>query len=253
MADDELIVYWSPGQFTSDEPRSWNQFYSEPSPVSAGILDKKSNGIDSKSIFACPAYAESVKNLFEVQSVHEEHVSFPSIFFDQPPTYYPIQLPVESVLSFESPRESSLKGHLDIAYNMSWLFFSEESVQARFTSPYFPAKSPSKNALLATGVFDIGIWFRNFNLNYLVPNGSYDFDINIGDPLFYIQILTDKKVTFKRFIHTSSTQKLAEEFAQAANIRGKKFGMSFSKRYDLSKKTNLPKLVLSEIKKNLVE
>jgi len=136
---------------------------------------------------------------------------------------------------------------------MSWLFFCEEPLLARFTAPYFPPKSPAKDAILAMGEFDIGLWFRNFNLDYMIPDGSTNFDINIDDPLFYLQLYTNKKVVFKRFIHTDITQKLSEEFSQTSNRRGKKMGISFNKRYELSRKTMLPELVLNEIKKNLVE
>jgi hypothetical protein len=253
MNKDKLVIYWAPGQFTSEDPHSWNQFYSAPLPVSSRVLSMKSPDAGGRSIFACPAYAESLTNVFEVSANHDEKVTIPSIFFEQPPTQYPFTLPVDSVLSLELPRESSFKDYLDVAYNMSWLFFSEEPVKVRFTAPYFPNKSPSKDALLALGEFDIGVWFRNFNLDYLIPKGSYDFSIQSGDPLFYLQVFTEKDVVFKRFIHTPSTQKLAEEYAQLGNLRKKKLGVNFSKRYEISKSAQLPKLVLNEIKKNVVE
>jgi hypothetical protein len=250
---DTITVYWAPGQFTSSERFSWNQFYSAPTPVYSSILSERNPEASSRAIFGCPAYSESMKNLFEIRSVHEEHVAIPEIFFTNPPSTFPTRLPLDSYLSFELPRASSLKNYIDLAYNMSWLFFSEEPLLAKFTAPYFPPKTPAKGAALAMGEFDIGLWFRNFNLDYMVPTGSTEFNIDINDPLFYVQFFTEKQIVFKRFIHTDVTQKLVEEFAQSSNRRGKKMGISFSNRYDLSRKTMLPNLVLNEIKKNVVE
>lgn len=249
----DLIVYWSPGQFTSSDPSSWNQFYSPPTAVSDAVLAQRQKDEANRVIFGCPAYVEGMSNLFEVRSVHEEHVEIPEVFFTNPPTSFPVRVPVESTLAFEIARASSIQNHLDVAYNMSWLFFCEEPLLARFTSPYFPPKAPADGAILAMGEFDIGLWFRNFNLDYMIPNGSNNFDINIDDPLFYVQLYTNKKVVFKRFIHTDITQKLSEEFSQASNRRGKKMGIGFNKRYELSRKTMMPDLVLNEIKKNVVE
>lgn len=251
--EDTLVVYWAPGQFTSAESQSWNQFYAPPTPVADPVLAQRQKDETGRVIFGCPAYAEGMNNLFEIRSVHEEHAVIPEIFFTNPPTTFPTRLPVHTSLAFDLARPSSLKNYVDLTYNMSWLFFSEEPLLARFTAPYFPPKTPAEGAMLAMGEFNIGLWFRNFNLDYLVPKDSTKFDINIDDPLFYVQFYTDKKVVFKRFIHTPTTQKLAEEFAQASNRRGKKMGLNFKNRYSLSQKTMLPSLVLNEIKKNLVD
>lgn len=251
--EDSVVVYWAPGQFTSEEQFSWNQFYASPTPVADPILAQRNKTENGRVIFACPAYVEGMNNLFEVRSVHEEHIVIPEICFTEPPTSYPSRLPVNSLLSFDVRRESSIKNHIDLQYNMSWLFFCEEPLLARFTAPYFPPKSPAKDAKLAMGEFDIGLWFRNFNTDYLISEGSTNFDIDIDDSLFYVQFYTTKKIIFKRFIHTPTTQKLAEEFVQSSNRRGTKMGTKFKNRYDLSNKTMLPKLVLNEIKKNLVE
>lgn len=250
---DTIVVYWAPGQFTSSEQYSWNQFYAPPTPVADPILAQRQKDETNRVIFGCPAYAEGMINLFEVRSVHEEHVEIPEILFTNPPTTFPTRIPLETTLSFDIVRTSSIKNHIDLTYNMSWLFFCEEPLLARFTAPYFPPKAPAEGAMLAMGEFNVGLWFRNFNMDYMIPTGSTKFDINIDDPLFYVQFYTNKNIVFKRFIHTDITQKLAEEFAQASNRRGKKMGIRFNKRYELSRKTLLPSLVLNEIKKNLVD
>lgn len=250
---DTITVYWSPGQFTNSEPYSWNQFYSEPTLVSEPILEQRQKDPTNRVIFGCPAYVEGLKNVYEVRSVHSEDVTFPHDLWKNLPTDYPQAIPTNSKLGFQLVRLSSIEGHVDLTYNMSWLFFADEPIEARFTAPYFPPKSPAKNGLLAIGTFNIGMWFRQFNLDYMVPQGSNRFVIEDNDPLFYVQFLTTKKIVFKRFVHTDALQKLAEEFAQTSNRRHKKMGVTFTSRYALSKKTKLPELVLSEIKKNLVE
>lgn len=252
--NDTITVYWAPGQFTSDEPYTWNQFYSPPELLASSILQNRQKDPENRVIFACPAYAIGMKNLYQVRAVHDEHVKIPQIFFTDPPKTYPTKVNVEgSRLSFEIPRLASLEGHIDLTYNMSWLFFAEEPVTVRFTAPYFPPKAPAEGTILAMGEFDIGLWFRNFNLDYMVPTGTTNFDISMDDPLFYMQFLTDKKIVFKRYIHTGLTQKYAEEFAQTSNRRNKRYGVGFKDRYELTRKTEMAKLVLNEIKKNLVD
>jgi len=249
--EETITVYWSPGQFTDSEPQSWHQFYSQPTLVSDYVLERRKKDLTTRTIFGCPAYVVALHNVYEVRSVHNESIIFPEELFTTTPDTYPQSLPLASKLGFITSRPSSIEDHVDIEYNMSWLFFCDEPLEARFTAPYFPPSSPIKGALLAIGSFNIGLWFRQFNLDYLVPFGSNKFELKVDDPLFYVQFLTDKKIIFKRFIHTDNLQKFSDEFAQTSNRKGKIGG--FAERYALSKKTMGPQLVLSEIKKNLVE
>lgn len=258
MQKDTITIYWSTPAFIPKE-ESWNMLYREPEPVFKDILGKRIKNVDSKnSIHACPASNNFFKNLYVIKSNIDDFCTWPEGYLKS----ISQRMDMESLSSinldyFEnkillwSPRTSAMQDYADISYNLSWIFFAEEPLLCRFTAPYYPAHTPSENAILAGGEFDIGQWFRPFNLNYYIPYTNTKFEINYEDPLFYMQILTDKKVEFKRFNFNNELRNLSNEFRNPSGVYGK--FMPLQKRYEMAKKSKILDIVLKEIKNNLVD
>jgi hypothetical protein len=148
-------------------------------------------------------------------------------------------------------RKSSYKNYSNLIYEMRWLFFSEESVNVKFTAPYFPATSPTPGAFLSPGRYDIGQWYRQFMLDYHIPLNDSTFKIKENDDLFYMHVETDKKVVFKKYALSLRLQALNIESSMAS----KRYGAfkSLNERYLMAKKTNYLESIRTEIKKNLLE
>ncbi len=252
MAKDAINVYWSSYSTVFN--------FSEPTPVMEIMLknrrDTKNIHDDPRNLLACPASNDFFKNLFSINSTFPEKVVWPEGYLKESSENYennhgrhtePFLLKKHfNLFDFKIVRPSSMNGYVDIEYLTSAVFFADEPLIARFMAPNYPPTTPSPGAFLASGQFDIGQWFRPFNLNYFIPVDNTTFEIKHGDPIFYLQLLTDKKINFHKF-------KMTPEIAQVKNdtvIWGDKV-MSLPERYDFFNKGKNKKKLLEEINKNL--
>lgn len=255
-----ITIYWAPPTFNQVDD-SWNMLYSEPELLINQLTRIKKPIPDKRmSVLACPATNDFFRNLYVFRSTIDDNCQWPegyleSVTTEMIPKKLDEQIFLDSSygnkLSLLSPRPSSISGHLDLLYNMSWLFFADEPLVARFTAPYYPPFSPMKNAMLTSGQYDIGQWFRPWNLDYFVPFDCTEFNIKKNDPLFYFHPFTDKRIIFKRFIAGPTIQTLYTESVRSPGRYGR--FLPLSERYDLFKKTKMREIVLKEIKNNLVD
>jgi len=246
---DTITIYWSPSAFLPEES-SWTMLYSEPEPLLNQIIQKKNDNNKKNNMFSCPAYVSSMKNVFVTNNVMPSKIIIPE-YIKSNNLNYPLDIFDIAPLKVKIDKEPSIEGTVNIRYNMSWIFFAEEPVVARFTAPYFPPVSPAQNVILSTGEFDIGQWFRDFNLDYHIPHNVSELNFEADQPLFYTEFKTDKKIILKRFKMNKELANIAEECA-TSNIRygGQK---NLLQRYENAKKANLREQVLNEIKKNLID
>jgi hypothetical protein len=251
MAKNETIVYWAPAAFSSDE-ESWSLLYPEPELVRLKL--QRINSGFSEGLFACPAVKESLKNTFSLKSAVDEKIDLPIAYLEETCSSLTREIvPSKNrqVVSLYKQRPSSLTGYSNLVYNLSYVFVSEESLHMDFLPPYLPPKTPSPNAILASGGWDIGKWFRPINLDYHVPLDNDLFTVSLEDELAYVRFFTEKKVVLKRFVFSKRLQHLSTEMA-ASSIRYNT-KQSILKRYAMAKNSKIMDLVLSEVKDNLVE
>jgi len=247
MREKPITVYWAPAQFVADE-ESWNFLYQEPKSISDKFFSSLYNGSAS---LKCPASRFFFKNVFSLNSTITNQFDFPDglledVYYDNGMHY---DLPVDSNVKLGKSRENQMEGYVNLEYNHSWFFFSEEDLTMRYSAPYYPAMSPVEGAMLASGSFNIGRWFRPVNLEYYVPVDARGFSVKEDDPLAFIQFETDRPVEFKRFILNNKIAKLTTEIVQSDRYG---FLKNLVDRYNLFTKTNMRELLLREIKDNLL-
>jgi hypothetical protein len=249
MISDTITVYWAPSRFVS-ETGSWNMLYRAPTSVSSRF--KKLN-TSRGDLSRCPASNDLLKNLYSFDCALEDEFDIPVDFLKsmEQTEDLDILVPTKSALSMYIPRKSSMEGHANVAYNMGWSLFADEPLVMRATAPYYPAVTPMSGAILASGEYDIGLWFRAITLDYHVPYTTNSFKVSINDPLIYLDFKTNKKIRFKRFIKTQKIELLEKEFSYSPRYYAANKPLDY--RYDMSRNAELPKIVLSEIKKNLVD
>ena len=243
-----ITVYWSPVVNSQD---SQNMLYRDPTPVLQDLLNIRNKEKDG-SLFACPATSAIFNNLFVVKSNLEDTFTFPNNFLESLPdkdSRIPLHQ-IDSRVGLHMNRATSLNGYKNLEYNMGWVFFAEEPLLARFTAPYLPTHSPTPGAILASGEFDIGQWIRPWHLDYFIPNQAGGMKFNVDDPLFYIELKTDKRIIFKRFNRTPKIDAIMVESVQSPSRYG--FRKTLSQRYEMAKKSKIRELILSEIRNNLV-
>jgi hypothetical protein len=256
-----LIIYWAPATYESDQ-ESWSLPYSEPVSLYSQVNKLKSPTIVSDNVYACPAFKASTNNIFVIKNVVENIVTFPDGFLedavktiDNTPNFVTNSISfgqnLKSRIFLNVLRKSSFEGYANVSYNMSWIFISEEPVVARSTAPYYPHSSPAKGSMFSMGEFDIGQWFRSFQLDYHIPLSTDKMTFLEEDALFYLHILTDRPVIFKRFMHTTTVGRLHHECSEAGRRYGSFKPLTY--RYAMAKKAKIKEQLMSEIKKNLVE
>ena len=245
----DLIVYWAPSKFTSFEEQ-WNMLYSEPTPVADSLVNNVTQGTQ---MVRCPATRAVLKNIFSLNSNIEENVDLTAVdlkLIAEDNTNDQYRLDLNSSVAIFKERASSFDGYVNITYNLGWLFFSEEPLTVKICSPYFPTTTPVSGSIMSVGEFDIGRWFRPFNIDYHIPTESESFKIKLGDPLAFLEFKTDKKIIFKRFKPTPEILALSREFSDSSANYGIK--KTLKQRYEMAKRSGVMSLVSSEIKKNLV-
>ena len=257
-----LIIYWAPASYESTT-ESWSFLYPEPVSLFSQVnllRNRDSSGPDT--IYACPAHKDATHNIFVFNHAIENIVDFPENFLknvtDELANYSTYKTnsisfgaELNSKVYLNVVRKSSFNGYVNVAYNMAWLFIAEDPVVAKITPPYYPHSSPAEGAMLAIGEFDIGQWFRPFQLDYHIPLSTSRLSFFEGDPLFYLQILTDRPVIFKRYIRTVTISNLQEECTQSANRYGA--FKSLTGKYAAAKNAKIKEQLIHEIKKNLVD
>jgi hypothetical protein len=252
---DTITVYWAPSKFYEGQ-QNWSMLYQEPKKVWTELYRSKTPYKDG-SMFTCPSMKNLFSNIYSVNVAVADTINLPDL-----ETYYNDGSYVDDdnvkmlpntggIVSVLFGRPSSVKDHVFMEYNMSWHFFSSEPVVARFTAPYFPPKAPAPGAGLTAGEFDIGRWFRPINLEYMVPFNTEKLVFEEGDPFFYLEFKTDKKIEFKRFTLTNELRVLSEEMVGASSRYGKH--VPLYKKYEMAKKSKVVEQVKTQILKNLVE
>ena len=252
---DTITIYWAPSKFYKGQD-NWSMLYQEPVKIWNTLLKSKTPYADG-SMFTCPSMKGLFKNLYSVNAVIGDVLQLPDledVYYDgtegDRDNVYPV-IGTGGKVSLLQGRPSSMEGSVNFEYNMSWHFFASEPVIARLTAPYFPPITPAPGAMLAAGEFDIGRWFRPVNLEYTVPFGVKELVFKEGEPYFYLEFKTDKKIIFKRFVLTEALRKLSEEAVQAPMRYGKY--VPLAKKYEMAKNGKLIEQVKTEILANLVE
>lgn len=246
---DEVVIYWSPVPF-DPEHESWNFLYPEPQNLYSELIDRTTN---SSPIRFCPATKSNMKKIFSFKSNIDDFIDLSRHSLENLDQNVSdnVFLPYDSKVSLKKARKSSYPGYINVSYNLGWYFFASEPVVARMTAPYFPAVTPTEGALFATGEFDIGQWFRPFNPDYHLPYESKSFNVKAGDPLFFLEIFTEKQIVFKRFVTNDIIKNISFEMAEAP----KRYGPldKLLNRYKMFNSTKTKEILLDQIKKNTVE
>lgn len=252
---DTVVVYWSSANYRADR-ESWSLLYSEPVSLASEI--RKERNTSGARYQMCTAAKDIFHNVFVFKSAIDDKVVISKEALEQAeqelisrPQGVPIQIEEISKVGVSAARPTSFEGYSNVIYNMGWVLFADEPVVAKFTAPYYPPTAPTDDARLSAGKFDIGRWFRPFKLDYHIPTRDTELIFTDNKPMFFVELETDKKVVFKRFIMTAVIENLYLEMSEST-LRYAAH-MPLARRYEMAKKSKIAEQVLHEIKKNTVE
>lgn len=240
MAKKPITIYWGP----ADD--NWNPLYRTPENLYTELLKNKNPKSGRDSFFNCPAAADVLKSTFVFKNALDTKFSYDFSDENNP------QIINHNGLEVNLTKPSGIKGGGYVNISMKWLFFAEESVMIKISSPSFHEPTDLiKQGIVPSGRYDISQWFRPYSYEVQMYNEKGMVVLNEGDPMFYLEIITDRPIELKRFI---TTEKLHDYYAQCLRSR-EYFGIlkPLSERYKVFKAAKMDKIILKEIKANLID
>lgn len=244
---DTITVYWGPAERLPFGKRT-SMLHRKPESLLSFIHGEKTPKADQQR---CPALKARLDNVFVFKAAIDDEFDIDlNEVREYSDTHENYIYNTASKAGVAHVRPTNLKGYYNISYLVTWLFFASEPVIAKFTAPYYPAFTPMKGALLATGEFDIGRWLRPVALDYHVPNDENHFAVKEGDPLMFIEFMTDKKIEFKKITPDDLLHSYSAEHVRSPKMHGA--NKTLEERYKIADEADMPKLILSHIEKNLI-
>lgn len=238
---DSITVYWAPAVAPVDG--SWDLLYPEPTNLYSDLMSDKNPNRGLTSYLLCPAASNKFKRTYVITQPHDS-----SYFYDFTDEKNPIIAPTSKMsIGCEIKRAPTVKAGPTVEFYLRYIFFAEESVNARFTPPMFHPAKHTNYGTTVPGDFDIGSWFRPFPLEMQLWGNSGEIKFKEGEPLFYVEFDTDREIVLKRF---SFTQELHNYAKHCVTFYNQEY--SLIKRYNQFRRTKMNDLVLKEIKKNCI-
>lgn len=191
---DTVTVYWTYMTLPERTSRT-SMLFEPPRPIMTTL---PADGQDSSR--KCYASQKYFKNTFVVK----HPIDFDVLVYGQYPN-----MVIEPNNGILQPRESVYKDSLSFTYDYGWLFFSEESIDIVQTPPYMHNTETGKYASMPAGSFDISKWFRSVLPTYTLWDSNNTFKAKAGEPMFYIDFKTNKKVKLKQFEMTKEIFEIA--------------------------------------------
>ena len=254
MNNDSIVVYWSPGY--NADIQDWTFLYPKPKTLFSSTrqhVSNKNNQVDmekNSSILACPAISAKFKKIAVFENPMSCSYTYDfSNFLENGD--FSIENKTKNYISYKVERQPTIDYGPSITFALSYILFSEESLDAYFTPPMFHPPKYMKNGSAIPGEFNIGKWFRPFNFEVQMWSQKGEFILEKNEPLFYVEFKTEKKVILKRFTMTQELYNASAACSESYRLFGS--DQTLEDKYDRFMNTDMRDRVLSEIKKNVVE
>jgi hypothetical protein len=242
---DEIVIYWSDSS-TSKGINDNPLFYPKPKSLFDDMRENKVQRENTGSYFTCPAISNKAKNTFVFKGTMDCEYRYD--FSDGKQLISSVN---GNYYNFRNDRSQMLSYGPTFLFDLQYHFFSEDSVEAFFTSPYFHEPKYTKYGSVIPGEFNIGNWFRPYLFEIQTWKNKGDIRFEENEPLFYVEFKTNKKVILKRFKINEQLYEYSRKCVDSTHLFGR--GQSLLSRYNRFKDVDLDKKVLFEIKNNLLD
>lgn len=235
MADDFITIYYCTDLYVKNE-KSYIL-----SKMFSDLINEKDQNKNTGSFLSCPAVGPHFKKTIVANSAkYSEHM----IEGDRirPLGHDPYHV--------KNVRPRTLGMGATFEYQSLSIFFADSPLETLFTSPYFHKAGYTQYASLVPGKFDIGRWFRPFNFEVQSWIEEGKIIIKKGEPLFYINFLTDKKIVMKEFKYNHKFADFAESLIKTSSFLK---GEGLEGRYEIFSKSDIRTKIMEEIKNNLLD
>lgn len=243
-----ITVYWAPCVPPEhNHSNQWNMLYPEPKTLMSELMAIRNPDRGQKHYFVCPGSGNAFKSTYIFYNGLTSQYSYDFTDSENPS----VLVNSEVYLGYNILRPPTTVGHPMLDITLRYVLFCEEPLMALFTPPYFSKPQYLNYGSVAPGRFDIGKWFRPYNTEFHLWEIKGDFILEEGEPLFYVTLETDRPIVMKRFEMTDKLSSYAQHCVDAPRWQGA--NLPLVRRYTAFKRSNMDRLVINEIKKNLVD
>jgi hypothetical protein len=241
--NDEIIVYWAPVTF--DIPYIC---FKEPTQVIKELKDlhfKLCGDSNSNRLLNCPSVINGVRNTFAISSAIDVKIAWDGKSVTTPgrtQKFFDRLILVRDINS----------GFLSINFNKLIIFTEEPSLLIKQKTAVYTGNDFTKKIGIIEGMFDIGQWFRPIDVAiYFKEPGVVNIDSD--DIMYYLEFFTEKKIVFKKFMHTPVLNNIMESTVSVRNEKSFPLKTYLKDIYLLFNKSKIKNKILKEIKNNLLE
>lgn len=209
--------------------------------VYSDLQNKRTANENPANFLSCPAVRDSWHNVFMFAPKKTSQVTY----------VRDLVLRTED-LPISQGRKAHLTGTNIFNLDSPSYFFCEQSLMIKVTAPYFHNVDYQIKGTFIGGVFNIGRWFRPVQSEIITWDEQGEVTFTEGQPLFYVEFLSDLPVTLKQFVvnptieHLSSTL-VNSPYQNLENLQG-----SLESRYKGFENSSFRKGLIDEIRDALV-
>lgn len=247
---DTINVYWSPHSTYEDKQvGEWNLLYSDPTTLFDELYSLRTKKAGNANYFTCPATSKQYQKTYVFKNELDSEYIFDFTHENEQEHFFTNES--KTHVGYSLLRKPTITSGPMVAFNLYYVFFSEEPLKASFTPPMMHPPRYTQYGTAIPGGFDIGQWFRPYHLEMQMWNTSGKFKLENQEPLFYVSFDTDKKINLQRFKMNGATNSYLKACSSTRNIWG--IDSSLTERYQRFKRTRMRELILKEIKENLLD
>ena len=235
------IVYYAP--FVPPEFYG-NHFmlFQQPDPLLQNVAKDRNKHNRYENYIDCPAFQNNVKNTFVVRNSIDMSIA---IGHD---SILPADDASQDAATFWINKASSR--NINVAnFHLNYIFFSED-LEISTCPAYLHDTDFQSKLTYIPGTFNIGKWFRPIEGAFEVKEPNAVLNLHNGDPMYYIKCHTDDKIKFVRF---DFTPKLYQMTMGCMNYKKLKLHSSLKFLYNLFHATMANRVILKEIKANIIK
>ena len=238
-----INVYWSPWHHF-DVYHERNLSYDDPKWLIEEITKKSNRSNQADNFFKCPAAINQFKNTLVCRNTSDVDVEFVNGGIENR-----LQSPRINSQVLVSIKPASVLGARTICYSCNWVFFADKPVHITTSSPYAHRTDMNNYGYYVPGTYDISRWFRPVEFAFQMWDGVDEFRSKEGDPLIYVKFNTDEKINLQRFELTKEIYNISKSCMSLKKFSNIK---QLNKLYDIFTRNKTNKLLLNEIKRNVL-
>lgn len=249
MNKEPLVVYWAPMESAETQDYgAWNMLYPDPRLLMHELMEKRNkDDKNPRGFLQCPAATGRFKHTYVFRSGMRSEIEFDVTNPENPK----IEAIGKVGVNFNIERPSAFSEGASFSFMQKYLFFAEEPVMGIFNTPMMHKPQYTQYGTVIPGAFDISAWFRPMNIEIQTWKSQGKLIVEEDEPLFYFEVLTDREIILKRFSCNNNLIRYAESCSKSPIWFGK--NLPLVKRYAKFKQSQMDKIVLKEIKNNLVD